>query len=507
MEMEPDEIIKRIMLTRQDLTRDEVLVMVEEKKKEAEGYFTTEGAARIVASELGVEILKEPFKPEIMIRDLVSGLNDVTIIGRIIIVYPTKTFTRPVKTGKVARLLIADKSGMLKAIFWNDKANLVEDGRVKQGEIVRILHGYAREGLDGKLEVHVGLRGSLQISPSGIINHEYPPVEHFFNKIGDITRKSVDTNVLGIVDYIHPVSVFVRKNGTQGKMRKLILRDETDQITIIFWNKKVDEIWEVKRGSYLRIMDARVKEGVNGRLEIHTKNITQIEMLNELKLPFKRFIKIKELKADLYNVKVLARVVQSGKVQEFRRRSGEMGRFCMLLLMDETGFVRFILWEEKTVLSQQIQIGDVVLIDGAYTRERFGEISLNLGNRGVLSLNPKIEEAEKLPYKEKTTAIAEVREEGGPITVQGILNTKPIIREVATARGERVTVSSFEFRDKTGEIRVSLWRGLADAVRDLTVGTWIKIRNAYVKKRLPDQLELTSRMLTSMEILQKQDSK
>jgi len=313
--------------------------------------------------------------------------------------------------------------------------------------------------------------------------------------------------VLGIVDYIHPVYVFVRKDGTQGKMRKLILRDEMDQITIILWNKKVDEIGEVKSGSYLRIMDARVKEGVNGRLEIHTKNSTQIETLKELKLPLKRFIKIKELKANLSNVKVLARVLQSGRIQKFRRRSGEMGRFSTLLLMDETGFVRFILWEEKTVLSQQIQLGDVVLVDGSYTRERFGEISLNLGNRGVLSLNPKIEEAEKLPYKEKTTAIADVREEGGPITVQGILTTKPIIREVATARGERVTVSSFEFRDGTGEIRVSLWRGLADAVGDLTVGTRIKIRNAYVKKRLPDQLELTSRMLTSMEILEKQDSK
>jgi len=387
--MELDEIIERILSIRQDLKREEVLRMVKEKKTEAGGYFTDEGAARIVASELGIEISREPFRPEVLIRDLVSGLNDVTVTGRVIIAYPSKTFVRPDGTeGNVARLLIADKSDTLRVALWDDKASLVNDGKVKSGQIIRVLHGYVREGLDGKLELHVGSRGDVQISPPEAADQEYPPITSFLQKIGEITRKTEIVNVLGIVHLVYPVSTFERNDGTRGKVMRLRLKDETGQITAVLWNKKVDELGEVKIGDCLRIMDARVKEDASGQIEIHTKDATQIERL--------------------------------------------------------------------------------------------------------------------LGYEEKITAIADLKEEGGPITVEGILETAPIVREVTTMRGEKVVVASFEISDKTGKIRVSVWRKLVEVVKDLLPGTRIKIRNAYVKRGLSNQLELTSRMLTAIEILPKE---
>jgi len=383
------EIIERILSIRQDLTREEVLRMVKEKKTESGGYFTDEGAARIVASELGVEISREPFRPEVLIQDLVSGLNDVTVTGRVIIVYPSKTFTRrDGAEGRVARLLIVDKSDTLRVALWDDKASLLDNGKVKPGQIIRVLHGYVREGLDGKLELHVGSRGDVQISPPEAMDREYPHVTSFLQKIGEITRKTETVNVLGIVHRVYPVSTFERNDGTRGKVMRLRLRDETGQITAVLWNKKIDELGEVKIGDCLRIMDARVKEDASGQIEIHTKDTTQIE-----RLPF---------------------------------------------------------------------------------------------------------------YEEKITAIADLKEEGGPITVEGILETAPLVREVITTRGERVAVASFEIADKTGKIRVSVWRKLVDVVKDLLPGTRIKIRNAYVKRGLSNQLELTSRMLTAIEILPKE---
>jgi len=384
-----NEIIERILSIRQDLTREEVLRRVKEKKTEAGGYFTDEGAARLVASELGIEISREPLRPEVLIRDLVSGLNDVTLTGRVIIAYPLKTFVRLDGTeGNVARLLIADKSDTLRVALWDDKASLVNDGKVKSGQIIRVLHGYVREGLDGKLELHLGSRGDVQISPSEAADQEYPPITSFLQKIGEVTRKTEMVNVLGIVHRVYPVSTFERNDGTRGKVMRLRLRDDTEQITVVLWNKKIDELGEVKIGDCLRIMDARVKEDAGGQIEIHTKDTTQIE---------------------------------------------------------------------------------------------------------------------RLPgYEEKITAIADLKEEGGPITVEGILETAPLLREVTTMRGEKVVVVSFEIADKTGKIRVSVWRKLAEVVKDLLPGTRIKIRNVYVKRGLSNQLELTSRTLTSIEILPKE---
>ena len=504
--MELTEIIERILQTRQDLTQEMILRMVDEKKIEAEGYFTDEGAARVVASELGVEILRKSFQPEILSRDLVSGLNDVTIAGRVIIVYPTKTFSRPQKTeGKVAHLLVADESGKLNIVLWDDKTSLVENGMIKQGQIIRILHGYVREGYNGKLEVHVGLRSNIQISPPEVDDREYPSIEHFVQRVKDVTKQSKETSVGGIVDRMHPVSTFERRDGTLGKVRRLLLRDETGQIPLVLWNKKVDELIDLKSGSYIRVMAARVKENLTGQLEIHTKNSTQIELLTKQPkystFSLSRFTEINELKVSMYNLDVLARVIQIGRIREFKRRNGEKGYISTLLLNDETGFIHLNLWEDKASLSNQIQSGDIVLVEGAYTRERFGEINLNVGKQGVLTLNPNVVESENIPpYIEKTITVAEVRNENGPITIKGILATKPSIQEVATTQGKRVEVASFYLRDSAEEIRVSLWRDLIDAVKDLSVGREIKIRHAYIKRGLENKLELTSRILTSIEI-------
>jgi len=282
--MNLEEIIEQILSSRPDLTHGEVLAMIENKKRGAGEFFTDEAAARIVASELGVEIFREPLRLEVLIQDLVSGLNDVTVSGRVIMVYPPKTYTRPNLTeGKFARLLIADKSGTLKLILWDDKTDLVEAGKVEQGQIIKVSHGYVREGLDGKLELHVGLRGDVQISPPDAAESEYPPITRFVEKL----------------------------------------------------------------------------------------------------------------------------------------------------------------------------------------------------------------------------EVAEIKEEGGPVVVEGTIATTPIIREVVTSRNEKIKVASFELRDETGEIGVSAWRKLAEAVKDLTVGTRIKIKNAYVRRDFADRLELTSRTFTSVEILPK----
>jgi len=489
--------------------------MIEEKKGTAEGYFTDEVAARIVALELGVEVpWWEPFRPEVLIQDLVSGLNDVTVMGRVITMYPVQTFSRPDGTeGGFARLLIADKTGTLTVILWDDNISLLESKKVRQGQIIKVSHGYVREGLDGRLELHVGMRGEIQVSPSGVVESEYPHVTQFIQKIKEITGKHKEANVLGIVQSVHPISDFKRSDGTDGRVRRLQLRDETGQITVVFWNDKVDQLGEVKKDDCLQLLNLRVKEQLDGRIELHAENRAQIQTLTKappyLELPLAlptQIRKVGELKPNMRNVDVLARVVHTGEVREFKRPSDEKGQVSSLLIRDETGTISLNLWDEKAPLCEQIHPGDIVLAEGAYTRERFGRINLNIGRRGTLSLNPRLAEAERLPpYEEAIVKIAEVKE-GGPFTVRGTVAETPTIREVVTARDERVKVASFELTDDTGKIKVSAWRRMADFVKDLTAGTQIEIKNAYAKKGFGDQLELTTRTFTYLEVLSKPEN-
>ena len=391
------EIVEQILSCRKDITQEEVMKKIEEKKRLAEGFFTDETAARVVATELGVKILREPFHPEaLLIRDLVSGLNDVTVTGRVTAVHPSKAFARPDLTeGKFARLFIADKSGTLKVVLWDDKASLIDAGKIWKGQIVRVSHGYVRGGLDGKLELHSGLRSGIQVSPSNAREEDYPSVAPFMEKIEKITSKSKKASTIGVIKSVYPVSTFKRRDGTAGRVMRLRLEDETGQITAVVWNEKVEQLGEVKIGDSLQITDARVKERIEGQLELHVENATQIKIVSR---------------------KILPRI------------------------------------------------------------------------------------------EEKTKVVAEIKEEGGPVTVEGTVVTTPTMKQVVTSRGERVSVASFDLRDNTGKIGVSAWRKLAETAKNLTVGTRIKIKDAYAKRGFADRLELTSRTFTSIEIVSKPEN-
>jgi replication factor A1 len=512
-----EQIVQQILMVRRDLSREDVLKKIYEKKRSSEDYFLDEVAARLTASELGVEISgeEETFQAEIAIKDLMSGLNDVNVVGRVITVQPIQTFSRPDSTeGKIARLQLADKTGALRLVLWNDEVKMVETGKIRLSQIVKVLHAYVREGIDGKLELHVGRKGDLEVAPSDAVESNYPQISDFIDKIGNLTPKKKRANVLGLVHEVFPQSEFRRQNGTSGKVRRLRLRDDTGETTLVFWNEKVDELGDVKKGDCLRIMNARIKEAQINSLELHAENVTQIENItgqeNALSIIPLKLTKINELSPNLSDVNVLARVSEIEAVKEFKRSNNETGRLASLHLTDGTGYVKLNLWDEKTQPVEDIRIGDAILLEHAYTRQRFNQTELNLGAKGNLTINPALTQTENLPpleeqaIKQEKGKIADIKSEGGPFTLEANVDSQPNTREVTTSKNEKLVVTSFEIGDETGKIHVSLWRSQAEFAKDLAVGTKIKLTNIYAKRGFSNLLELVSRTSTSVEIVSEQ---
>ena len=385
--MSVEEIIERILSARKDVSRDEISQRMKEKKSVAGGLLTNETAARLVALELNVEAAQELFHPkEISIGDLVLGLNDVTVTGRVLIAYPLQTYVhKNGKEGQFGHLLIADKTGTLRILLWNAKAELIQDGKVKQGQTVRVLHGYVREARDGQLELHLGQRAELEINPQGVKEDDYPRVESFMEKIGKITKKRKKANVIGTIRSVSQVTTFQRTDGTEGKVCRVTLRDATGQITVVFWNDKVDTLDGAQVEDRLQVIDAKVKEKVDGQLELHVENRAYVERM-------------------------------------------------------------------PPVVEEVLKIG---------TLER----------------------------------------EEGAVTVAGVVRTKPAKREVTTGKSEKVAVASFELEDDSGRIWVSAWRKHAEIAGQLTVGTRITIKDAYVRKGFGDALEISTRASSKIEIV------
>jgi len=357
---------------------------------------------------LGVEIQseEETLHSEIEIKNLISGLNDVNVAGRVITVLPIRTFSRSDLTeGKIARLQLADNTGEIRLVLWNDKSNIVETGNIRIGHIIKILHAYVRQGIDGKLELHIGRKGVVEVDPSNAVESEYPQISHFIDKISNLQPKKKRANVLGFVHEVFPQSEFRRQNKTNGRVRRLRLRDDTGEITLVFWNEKVDELADVKEGDCLRIMNARIKKAQFSGLELHVENTTQLENITGQEIappivPFK-LTKINELVPHLSNVNVLARVSEIDAVKEFKRSNNETGLLASLHLIDETGYIRLNLWDEKTQTIENIRTGDTILLEHGYTRQRFNKIELNLGVKGSLTINPVLTQTENLPTSQE----------------------------------------------------------------------------------------------------------
>jgi DNA/RNA endonuclease YhcR with UshA esterase domain len=145
------------------LSEAEIRARIKEKLKQLAGLISEEGAAHIVANELGIELVK--MGGEAKIRDLYPGMRGVTVPGRVTRKFDVRQFSKEGRQGKVASFFIADETGQVRVTLWNDQAN--EYDRFSEGEIVRVKNGFVKENR-GFAELHLNADSRLEVRPNGV---------------------------------------------------------------------------------------------------------------------------------------------------------------------------------------------------------------------------------------------------------------------------------------------------------------------------------------------------
>ena len=139
------------------IKKEEVERRVEEKKSKLSGFISKEGAAQIVASELGISFENEKLK----INELLPGMRRVNVIGKVINLFPVRAFkTKKGEESKVVNLWIADDSSNIKVVLWDtNHVELIEKGEIKQGVVVEISNASMRDS-----ELHLGNFSEIKVS-------------------------------------------------------------------------------------------------------------------------------------------------------------------------------------------------------------------------------------------------------------------------------------------------------------------------------------------------------
>jgi len=499
-----EDIIKRILALKPNLTREAVERLIYEERAKAAGLLTDEAAAHLVASNLGLDGAGERIEAKLKIGDLTTGLNDVSLTGRVIHLFPPHTFTRrDGREGKVLRMIIGDSTSSVAVVFWDEKADQVVASKVSTGKLVRILHGYTRERR-GEVEINVGNRGQLYMEPMDAVEEDFPQPDSFYKTPGEVLRPGA-VNLVGVVVDRYPVSKFNRQDGSEGKVARLVLEEGGGRTYLVLWDDKVDEAGELEVGTRLKVTGGNARKRENGNIEVHTNYGTVIDVLEvgvQPAEPVAHWTKLADLREGMRSVNVAGRVAHISDERVFTRRDGSTGRVASVLLEDETGTVRLSLWDDDVDLVNDVETGSVFTVENGYTRLSLGAVGLNAGQSSRITLNPEDVEVAAPRMEDKLVEIQELREGQTNVYVRGRVLESAEVREVETARGP-ATVASFRIDDGTGEARVSVWRDLVSQAESLSQGNLIRIENCNVRPPFEGLMQLSSGMFTRIVVEEK----
>lgn len=136
------QLLERIA-TSSGLTQEEIDRKIEAKRAKLSGLISKEGAAQIVAAELGVNFDNQRMK----LGELSEGQKRVRIVGKITKVMPTRSYEKNGKSGKVGSFFVGDESSNTRVVLWDTAhITLIDEGQLKEGDVVEVGNASVRNG-------------------------------------------------------------------------------------------------------------------------------------------------------------------------------------------------------------------------------------------------------------------------------------------------------------------------------------------------------------------------
>lgn len=155
-----DDVLEKIEIQTK-MNRVEIMKLVTEKKGSLMNLVSDEGAAHLVAKELGVNVLNHERK-KLELRNILPGMRNVVAIGRVFKISNIVDFKKSNGTeGRVVNVFIGDKTGFVRVTLWNEQVSLVEDGQIDIDDIVQVSRAFARENIYGDVELTIGKFGNI----------------------------------------------------------------------------------------------------------------------------------------------------------------------------------------------------------------------------------------------------------------------------------------------------------------------------------------------------------
>ncbi|MDH5806672.1 MAG: hypothetical protein QXW62_02175 [Candidatus Methanomethylicaceae archaeon] len=231
------------------------------------------------------------------------------------------------------------------------------------------------------------------------------------------------------------IKEFDKKNGSRGKVGRGIIKDETGTAFLVVWNEKAEILHKLKIGAQIIIKQAYTKEGIDGSLEIHIGEKSNIEILNEGGIRgvlWKLYDPIEYTKSDGNKVKLICFII---KERERERR--------------------VFLWNpSEEFLKNLIEGMEIEIIEGRIKNE---EIYVNNDSHiRILSVNT-------IPITTNIIKLSEIVPNMENIAIEGIVEEDPSF--TITQNGNKFT--KVLLREENTILPILFWNEKAELIMKL----------------------------------------
>lgn len=480
-----EKVIQKIV-EEADVDKDKVLKKIEEIQEDLSGFITEEGAANIVAKNLGVSIEREePEVRKLLIEDVSEGMSNIDIVGRVSRTFEPTEFER--KDGskeKVANIVLMDKTGEIRTVLWGKMTKLVSEGTLQKGTPVRLERVYVKKGQNGSNELHLNPRAEVEVDPTDERTEDLPPVSDTKVKISELDTSYEFVDIIGRVIAISEPREFERSDKSKGKVATIRIIDETGQCRVSLWDEKAEKTNEIEQGDAIKLENATVREGLQDTIELSITRRSRIiqnppeEEVKQLPEFEKKLLKIEEVEPDMPVLDLAAKVQRKTSPKEFTRDDGSSGRVMNIVLGDETGTIRASFWDEMVDIGKKLSPGDIVLFEN--TRSSTGlrdRPEIRVGQRTEVEINPEGLDVGEM--KAERLRASDIEEGLDSIEIIGRVVETSEVSEFTREDGSEGKVASLTLGDETGTIRTTLWEDKTSILENLEKGDIIKITDAY----------------------------
>lgn len=467
------EMVNIILKQKPDLNAESIRDMIDEKKRKVgAGYLTDQGALFLVAADLGISFDNIP-KTQSGIKDLYIGAKDVSVTGRILNIYPIHKFNRKEtnEQSTTRTVVIFDKESKVKVKLWDKQTSLPDEMGLQAGDVIKVVKGYVRAGLDGKAIVNLGSYGSLEVVPD---DNSISAIDSLTVGIDQINETQDSAVISGVVNSNPRITDFVNQRGEPSKSLQLQVSNESNSKTLraVIWNVDESRIPKVfNTGTKVRLIGVRVKQGNpqygGGDFEIHGDEGTVLEFSGS------------QQDVDVMPLRIISVGEETGR-----------GSFVCLAI-DRSGRALVLTVDNSLASPAQLQAG--AMIECVPSRVFGNSITLSKEDSYIRV----IDDDSSFPSLSESK-IKNIAANSEPIVLEAIVLQAPETADVSTKTGEMVPVTSTLLGDDTGEIRLVGWRNQSSAVNKLAVGDRIRLVGATAGPGREAKPELTMRPYSSI---------